>query len=224
MLYLAMEDFRVDVILGKGAGATAVPIDLPPFTLIGATTRSGALPSPLRDRFGFTAAMEFYEAADLGKILQRSANLIGIEIDESSRSEIAKRSRGTPRVANRLLRRVRDYREVHSGEKEFVNKALELYEVDPIGLDRMDRDFLKVLINNFNGGPAGLTTIALAIGEEPETLESIVEPYLVRIGFLARTPRGRIVTKHAYQHFGLTPPIGFLGGLEPNGGNTLFGE
>jgi holliday junction DNA helicase RuvB len=222
MLYLAMEDFRVDVILGKGAGATAVPIDLPPFTLIGATTRSGSLPSPLRDRFGFTAAMEFYEEEDLAKILERSANLLSINLDSAALEEISKRSRGTPRVANRLLRRVRDYKEVHGEVGEWVDQALQLYEVDPIGLDRMDRNYLKVLADNFGGGPTGLNTIALALGEEAETLESICEPYLVRMGLLARTPRGRALTFRAYQYMGRKAPPGAIG-LDL-GGPTLFDQ
>jgi Holliday junction DNA helicase RuvB len=211
MLYLAMEDFRVDVVVGKGAGATSIPLDIPHFTLVGATTRSGLLPSPLRDRFGFTAALEFYETADLENIIVRSAKLMQLNIEEKAVSEIAIRSRGTPRVANRLLRRVRDFAQVKHKENERISldaakAALELYEVDQLGLDRLDKAILQNLIKNFSGGPVGLSTLAMSVGEEAETIESICEPFLVRIGFLHRTPRGRVATNLAWQHLGITPP------------------
>ena len=209
MLYMAMEDFRVDVMVGKGAGATSIPLELPKFTLVGATTRAGLLPSPLRDRFGFTAQLDFYDEKDLARIVKRSAGLLNIQIDDVAIEEIGKRSRGTPRVANRLLRRVRDFAQVESRDiisRAEVDSALSMYEVDEIGLDRMDRAILRVLVERFNGGPIGLTTLAMAIGEEGETIESVAEPYLVRMGFLARTPRGRMATDLAFKHLGLTPP------------------
>lgn len=201
LLYVAMEDFRVDVMVGKGPGATSIPLELPPFTLVGATTRSGLLPAPLRDRFGFTAHLDYYESAELTKIVERSANQLDISIDSSSATELARRSRGTPRIANRLLRRVRDYAQVHHEgqlQLEITKAALELYEVDELGLDRLDRAVLVALIDNFNGGPVGLSTLALAVGEEPETIDYVCEPFLVRNGFLTRTSRGRIATASAY--------------------------
>lgn len=207
MLYLAMEDFRIDIMVGKGAGATSIPLDLAPFTLLGATTRSGLLPNPLRDRFGFTAHLEFYEPAELEQVVARSSRMLGVEIPGEARAEIARRSRGTPRIANRLLRRVRDYALVHGGSDTAasihdVHAALELYDVDAIGLDRLDRGVLDALVHKFQGGPVGLSTLAVAVGEEAETVESVVEPYLVRIGFLGRTPRGRVATPAAYAHLG----------------------
>lgn len=210
MLYLAMEDFRVDVIVGKGAGATSIPLELPHFTLVGATTRAGLLPSPLRDRFGFTAQLDFYEADELTQIIKRSAKLLDIEIDSSAVIEIASRSRGTPRVANRLLRRVRDYAQVNKEELvklDHAKSALKIYEVDEIGLDRLDKAVLTALIKNFNGGPVGVSTLAMAVGEEIETIESLAEPFLVRMGFLARTPRGRIATAAGWNHLGIKPPL-----------------
>jgi len=210
LLYLAMEDFRVDVIVGKGAGATAIPLELPHFTLVGATTRAGLLPSPLRDRFGFTAQLDFYENTELSVIVKRSASLMGIGISEEAIAELGSRSRGTPRVANRLLRRVRDYAQVHSsgmvGIKE-ARAALELYEVDEIGLDRLDLGVLETLVKRFNGGPVGISTLAMAIGEEAETIESLAEPFLVRMGFISRTPRGRVATPAGFEHLGLKAPI-----------------
>ena len=209
MLYLAMEDFRVDVIVGKGAGATAIPLTLPHFTLVGATTRAGLLPSPLRDRFGFTAQLDFYEDADLGTIVRRSADLLSVEINQNAVSEIGSRSRGTPRVANRLLRRVRDYAQIHgNGTVTFdaAQSALSMYEVDEIGLDRLDKALLETLIKRFNGGPVGITTLAMAIGEEAETIESLAEPFLVRMGLLARTPRGLVATAAGWTHLGLKAP------------------
>jgi holliday junction DNA helicase RuvB len=205
MLYLAMEDFRIDIMVGKGAGATSIPLDLAPFTLIGATTRSGLLPNPLRDRFGFTAHLEFYETVELEQVLSRAAALLSLDMDERSTTEIAGRSRGTPRIANRLLRRVRDYSLVHDSDGlEAVHAALELYDVDEFGLDRLDRAVLMVILNRFDGGPVGLNTLAVSVGEEAETIESVVEPFLVRIGLLTRTPRGRVATKQAWKHLGLT--------------------
>jgi Holliday junction DNA helicase RuvB len=208
MLYLAMEDFRIDIMVGKGAGATSVPLDLAPFTLVGATTRSGMLPNPLRDRFGFTAHLEFYADAELELVLVRAAALLGLNIDREAIAEIAGRCRGTPRIANRLLRRVRDYALVHGGDADLaaVHAALELYDVDEIGLDRLDREVMKIVLSRFAGGPVGLNTLAVSVGEEPETIESVVEPFLVRIGFLTRTPRGRVATAAAWRHFGLSNP------------------
>jgi len=208
-LYLAMEDFRVDVVLGKGPGATAIPIELDPFVLVGATTRAGLLPGPLRDRFGFTAHLDFYDADELVRIITRSAGLLGVELDPAAAVEVSRRSRGTPRVVNRLLRRVRDYGQVHASGRvdlRVAKEALELFEVDPVGLDRLDRAVLDALVRRFGGGPVGVSTIAVAVGEEIETIETVVEPYLVRTGLLARTPRGRIATAAAWEHIGLTPP------------------
>jgi Holliday junction DNA helicase RuvB len=211
LLYLAMEDFRVDVVVGKGPGATAIPLALPRFTLVGATTRAGLLPSPLRDRFGFTAHLDFYGENELQEVLRRSAALLSLEIDPKAVVEIASRSRGTPRIANRLLRRVRDYAQVR-GSNSLTHKdalaALEMYEVDEKGLDRLDRGVLLALIERFNGGPVGLSTLAIAVGEEVETVESVAEPFLVRNGFMARTPRGRVATPMGWAHVGRTPPAG----------------
>jgi Holliday junction DNA helicase RuvB len=211
LLYLAMEDFRVDVVVGKGPGATAIPLALPRFTLVGATTRAGLLPSPLRDRFGFTAHLDFYGENELQEVLRRSAALLSLEIDAKAVVEIASRSRGTPRIANRLLRRVRDYAQVR-GSDSLTHKdalaALEMYEVDEKGLDRLDRGVLLALIERFNGGPVGLSTLAIAVGEEVETVESVAEPFLVRNGFMARTPRGRVATPMGWSHVGRTPPAG----------------
>ena len=211
LLYLAMEDFRVDIVVGKGPGATAIPLQLPHFTLVGATTRAGLLPSPLRDRFGFTAHLDFYESSELEEVISRSAALLALEIDKRAIAEIAGRSRGTPRIANRLLRRVRDYAQVR-GENKLTHddalKALLMYEVDEKGLDRLDRSVLLALIERFNGGPVGLSTLAIAVGEETETVESVAEPFLVRNGFMARTPRGRVATALGWEHVGRTPPTG----------------
>ena len=207
MLYLAMEDFRIDIMVGKGAGATSIPLDLAPFTLVGATTRSGLLPNPLRDRFGFTAHLEFYDTAELEQVLVRAAALLELRVERDALAEIAGRSRGTPRIANRLLRRVRDYALVHSsvGGMEAVRAALELYDVDDLGLDRLDRAVMSIMLERFDGGPVGLNTLAVSVGEEAETIESVVEPFLVRIGLLTRTPRGRVATRQAWKHFGLAP-------------------
>jgi Holliday junction DNA helicase RuvB len=209
MLYLAMEDFRVDVIVGKGPGATAIPLELPPFTVVGATTRSGLLPAPLRDRFGFTGHLDFYEVADLIRILRRSAGLLKVEATDPAIAEIARRSRGTPRIANRLLRRVRDWAQVHGrgvADEEAAHAALALFDVDDRGLDRLDRAVLEALCRRFGGGPVGLSTLAVAVGEESETVETVCEPFLVREGFMIRTPRGRAAAPLAWQHLGLTPP------------------
>lgn len=213
MLYLAMEDFRIDIMVGKGAGATSVPLDLAPFTLVGATTRAGLLPNPLRDRFGFTAHLEFYDEAELEQVLARAASMLGLEIDGEAIAEIAGRCRGTPRIANRLLRRVRDYALVHGStgpgrraggaDVDSVRAALELYDVDPLGLDRLDRAVMMMILTRFGGGPVGLNTLAVSVGEEAETIEAVVEPFLVRIGLITRTPRGRVATPAAWRHFGL---------------------
>ncbi|WP_298742364.1 Holliday junction branch migration DNA helicase RuvB [uncultured Microbacterium sp.] len=219
MLYLAMEDFRIDIMVGKGAGATSIPLDLAPFTLVGATTRSGMLPNPLRDRFGFTAHLEYYEPSELEEVIARSAAVLDVGLPPVARAEIARRSRGTPRIANRLLRRVRDYVIVHgaagpgrggAATESDVHAALELYDVDAIGLDRLDRAVLDAVVRRFRGGPVGLNTLAVTVGEESETIESVVEPYLVRIGFLGRTPRGRIATPEAYAHLRVPEPGGAL--------------
>lgn len=212
LLYLAMEDFRVDVVVGKGPGATAIPLELPKFTLVGATTRAGLLPPPLRDRFGFTAHLDFYEDSELSQIILRSAKLLAIDIDSKAINEIAKRSRGTPRIANRLLRRVRDFALVNNADQiniEVANKALEMYEVDLLGLDRLDRAVLSALIDRFNGGPVGLSTLAIAVGEESETVEAVAEPFLVRSGLMARTARGRIATPQGFSHLGRKSPQGW---------------
>ena len=215
MLYMAMEDFRVDVVIGKGPGATAIPLDIPPFTLVGATTRAGLLPGPLRDRFGFTAHLEFYEPHELDLIVHRSAGLLGVELTHEGSAEIASRSRGTPRIANRLLRRVRDFAQVRADgvvTLPVARSALELYEVDESGLDRLDRGVLDALCRRFGGGPVGVSTLAVAVGEERETVEEVAEPFLVRTGLLARTPRGRVATPAAWHHLGLTPPPAAAGG------------
>jgi Holliday junction DNA helicase RuvB len=209
MLYLAMEDFRVDVMVGKGVGANSIPLELEPFTLIGATTRSGMLPNPLRDRFGFTAHLEFYSPEELAVVISRSASKLGIELHEDSLQALARRSRGTPRIANRLLRRVRDFALVHSHESldlVAVDQALALYEIDELGLDRMDRQILELLTTRFAGRPVGLSTLAVAIGEEVDTIETVVEPYLVRSGLITRTPRGREATASAFEHMGRKGP------------------
>ncbi len=209
LLYVAMEDFRVDVVVGKGAGASAIPLSLPRFTAVGATTRAGLLPAPLRDRFGFTGHLDFYEAADLVRVVTRSAGLLGVDIEPEAASEIASRSRGTPRIANRLLRRVRDWAQVRGDgtlDLAAARAALEVYEVDPRGLDRLDRAVLTALCTRFGGGPVGLSTLAITVGEEPETVETVAEPFLVREGLMGRTPRGRVATLETWRHLGLVPP------------------
>jgi Holliday junction DNA helicase RuvB len=214
LLYLAMEDFRIDVMVGKGVGANSISLDLEPFTLVGATTRSGLLPNPLRDRFGFTANLDFYSDEELQQVVTRAASLMTLDIDRDSLSLIASRSRGTPRIANRLLRRVRDYSLVNSAgtatQKE-VSAALELYEIDELGLDRLDRAVLETLIVRFSGKPVGLNTLSVALGEEQDTIETVVEPFLLRTGLMARTARGRQATSSAYKHLGLPLPSGDQG-------------
>ncbi|HEY2058668.1 MAG TPA: Holliday junction branch migration DNA helicase RuvB [Amycolatopsis sp.] len=225
MLYLAMEDFRVDVVVGKGPGATSIPLEIAPFTLVGATTRSGSLTGPLRDRFGFTGQMEFYTDAELELVVRRAATILDIPIDRDGGAEIARRSRGTPRIANRLLRRVRDYAEVRADgnvNREVARAALEVYDVDELGLDRLDRAVLNALVRSFGGGPVGVSTLAVAVGEEPTTVEEVCEPYLVRAGMLARTPRGRVATAGAWEHLGLVPPPD--SGRPDRGGPTLFDQ
>ena len=209
LLYVAMEDFRVDVVVGKGPGATAIPIELPHFTVVGATTRAGLLPGPLRDRFGFTAQLDFYEPADLAGIIRTSARMLGVDIAAEAAVEIATRSRGTPRISNRLLRRVRDYAQVGGHARvdvELASQALELYEVDALGLDRLDRSVLRALCGLFGGGPVGLSTLALAVGEETDTVSEVAEPFLIREGLMMRTPRGRVATRGAWHHLGLEVP------------------
>jgi Holliday junction DNA helicase RuvB len=206
ILYPAMEDYRLDIMIGEGPSARSVKLDLPPFTLIGATTRAGMLTNPLRDRFGIVARLEFYDQKELSKIVQRSANLLEVEIDSKGALEIAKRSRGTPRIVNRLLRRVRDYADVKANGKinELVaDEALKMLDVDMVGLDLMDRRLLEAIIEKFSGGPVGLDNLASAIGEEKDTIEDVIEPYLIQQGYLMRTPRGRVATPKAYNHFGL---------------------
>ena len=210
MLYLAMEDYRVDVVVGKGPGATSIPLSLPPFTVVGATTRAGLLPAPLRDRFGFTGHLDYYSASELAQIVTRSAGLLGLEIDAQAAHELASRSRGTPRIANRLLRRVQDWAQVHGtpgvADLASTQAALKVFEVDAMGLDRLDRSVLTALCTRFGGGPVGLTTLAVSVGEEAETVETVAEPYLVREGLMVRTPRGRAATAAAYTHLGLELP------------------
>ena len=203
MLYLAMEDFRVDVMVGKGPGASSISLDIAPFTLVGATTRSGMLPTPLRDRFGFTAFLEFYDSNELAEVIAKSARKLGIDIDAEAVGELARRSRGTPRIANRLLKRVRDFAAVnkrHNVSKDLVEEAMELFTVDSLGLDRVDRDLLTLLAEKFNTRPVGLSTLSVALGEEPETIEAVIEPFLIRSGLLARTQRGREITQAGIDH------------------------
>ena len=206
ILYPALEDYRLDIMIGEGPAARSVKIDLPPFTLVGATTRAGMLTNPLRDRFGIVARLEFYNHADLATIVRRSAHLLQLDMDESGAMEVAKRSRGTPRIANRLLRRVRDYAEVKgdgSISAKTADAALSMLDVDAVGLDVMDRKFLEAVLHKFGGGPVGLENIAAAIGESTDTIEDVIEPYLIQQGFLQRTPRGRMATEISYLHFGL---------------------
>ena len=206
LLYMAMEDFRVDVMVGKGAGASSISLELEPFTLVGATTRSGMLPNPLRDRFGYTANLEFYDANELQSVLGRAVSKLELLASASAVELIASRSRGTPRIANRLLRRVRDFALVEAANSisaELAATALDIYEVDSLGLDRLDKQVLLALINKFEGRPVGLATLAVALGEEPDTIESVVEPYLLREGLIERTPKGRQATALAHRHLGL---------------------
>ena len=210
LLYSAMEDFRVDVVLGKGPGATAIPLDVAPFTLLGATTRAGLLTGPMHDRFGFIGHLDFYDQSELERVLARSAALLGISVTSDGAAEVASRSRGTPRIANRLLRRVRDYAEVRAAgvvTLAVAEAALGVFDVDKRGLDRLDRAVLTALVRSFGGGPVGLTTLAVAVGEEAETVEEVVEPYLLRAGLLARTSRGRVATPAAFEHLGIEPAL-----------------
>ncbi|MBI4754041.1 MAG: Holliday junction branch migration DNA helicase RuvB [Betaproteobacteria bacterium] len=209
ILYPALEDFQIDIMIGEGPAARSVKLDLPPFTLVGATTRAGMLTNPLRDRFGIVARLEFYTPEELAIIVTRSARLLGVEIDESGALEIARRARGTPRIANRLLRRVRDYAEMRADGRvvrEVANAALAMLQVDHLGLDIMDRKLLGAILEKFGGGPVGLDNLAAAIGESGDTIEDVLEPYLIQQGYLQRTPRGRMATPAIWRHFGLTPP------------------
>ncbi len=214
MLYLAMEDFRVDVMVGKGAGANSISLEIAPFTLVGATTRSGMLPNPLRDRFGFTAHLDFYETEELLQIVEKSAVKLDVRLDAEAASEIASRSRGTPRIANRLLKRVRDFALVHDHSAvglSVAQEALKLYGIDELGLDRIDRTVLDCLVNRFGGKPVGLSTLAVAVGEEQDTIDSVVEPYLIRLGLVMKTPRGRQATAAAIRHMGNGVTQGLFG-------------
>jgi holliday junction DNA helicase RuvB len=209
VLYPALEDFSLDVVLGKGPTARSIRLELPTFTLVGATTRPGRITLPLRERFGFSPRLDYYSVDDLGRIVGRSAGILSVRTDEEGASEIARRSRGTPRIANRLLRRVRDFAEVrHEGAitGDIARAGLAVFEVDEEGLDRLDHAILRTLIEKFGGGPVGLTTLAAAVGEEPDTVEDVVEPYLLQLGFLTRTPRGRVATERAYRHIGIAAP------------------
>ncbi|MFR1630021.1 MAG: Holliday junction branch migration DNA helicase RuvB, partial [Sutterella wadsworthensis] len=209
ILYPALEDYQIDIMIGEGPAARSIKIDLPPFTLIGATTRAGSLTNPLRARFGIVNQLQFYTPEELSRIVRRSAGLLNVGIDETGAFEIARRSRGTPRVANRLLRRVRDYAEVkHDGRitKEVAAAALKMLNVDPEGLDMIDTHFLRTIIEKFSGGPVGIENLAASVGEDRDTLEDVVEPYLIQQGFVQRTPRGRVATPLAWQHFRLAPP------------------
>ncbi|WP_414830342.1 Holliday junction branch migration DNA helicase RuvB [Alteromonas sp. H39] len=208
ILYPAMEDYQLDIMIGEGPAARSIKLDLPPFTLVGATTRAGSLTSPLRDRFGIVQRLEFYSVKDLTQIVKRSADYLNMDMEESGAQEVARRARGTPRIANRLLRRVRDYAEIKtdgSVSAEVAAKALDMLDVDKEGFDYMDRKLLTAIIDKFDGGPVGLDNLAAAIGEEKETIEDVIEPFLIQQGFLQRTPRGRIVSQRAYLHFGFTP-------------------
>lgn len=220
ILYPAMEDFQLDIMIGEGPGARSIKLDLPPFTLIGATTRAGLLTSPLRDRFGIVQRLEFYDHAELTRIVTRSAGLLGVPADPGGAIRIAQRSRGTPRIANRLLRRVRDYAEVRAGGRitdEVAQAALDMLDVDPLGFDLMDRKLLLTIIEKFEGGPVGVESLSAALGEERGTIEDVIEPYLIQQGFVMRTARGRVATRMAYQHFGLKTP-------ERPGTGELFAE
>ena len=210
ILYPAMEDYQLDIMIGEGPAARSIKLDLPPFTLVGATARVGLLTSPLRDRFGIIQRLEFYSVSELSQIVSRSANILGVECNREGAAEIAKRSRGTPRIANRLLRRVRDYSEVKLGGRvdlESAGMALDMLSIDKNGFDHMDRRLLLTMIEKFDGGPVGLDSIAAAISEEKDTVEDVLEPYLIQQGFIMRTPRGRVVTQYAYRHFGIKPSV-----------------
>ncbi|MFZ9731082.1 MAG: Holliday junction branch migration DNA helicase RuvB [Ilumatobacteraceae bacterium] len=209
ILYPAMEDFQIDIVVGKGPAASSIRLTLPRFTLIGATTRTGMITGPLRDRFGLVARLEFYEVDELRQIIVRAAGILGVEIDDKAAAEIASRSRGTPRIANRLLRRVRDFAQVRADGKitrKVTDEALLTFGVDPLGLDKVDRAVLRAICERFGGGPVGLSTLAIAVSEQPETVEDVYEPFLIQQGLLARTPRGRVAMPAAFTHLGLTPP------------------
>jgi Holliday junction DNA helicase RuvB len=211
ILYPALEDYQIDIMIGEGPAARSIKLDLQPFTLVGATTRAGMLTNPLRDRFGIVARLEFYTPQELARIVDRSAGLLNVPIDEQGALEIARRSRGTPRIANRLLRRVRDYADVKAQghiTRAVADAALGMLDVDPQGFDLMDRKLLEAVVHRFDGGPVGLDNVAAAIGEEPGTIEDVIEPYLIQQGFLQRTPRGRVATQAAWRHLGLMPPAG----------------
>ena len=220
ILYPAMEDFQLDIVLGKGPGARSLRLDLPPFTLVGATTRTGLITGPLRDRFGFVARLDYYQPEELELIVCRSAGLLGAILDKAGGAEIARRSRGTPRLANRLLKRVRDFAEVRGNgtiDLEVARAGLELFQVDKLGLDKVDRALLDAMCSRFGGGPVGLSTLAVSVGEAPETVEDVYEPFLLQLGMLMRTPRGRVAMPVAWEHLGLTPPAA------PPGGGTGLG-
>ena len=221
VLYPAMEDYQLDIMIGEGPAARSIKLDLPPFTLVGATTRAGSLTSPLRDRFGIVLRLEFYNTQDLTEIVKRSAHILDLVIDQSGAEEIARRARGTPRIANRLLRRVRDYAEVKADGKitsDVSSRALDMLKVDSFGFDNMDRRLLMTIIEKFDGGPVGVENLSAAIGEERDTIEDVIEPYLIQQGFLMRTPRGRVATRNAYRHFGLKIP------RQEQASDDLFGE
>jgi holliday junction DNA helicase RuvB len=228
VLYPAMEDFQLDIVVGKGPGARSIRLDLPRFTMVGATTRTGLISSPLRDRFGFAAQLEHYDVPELLAIVHRSARLLDVDIDEEGSAEIASRSRGTPRIANRLLRRVRDYAEVEADghiDLAVARAALEVFDVDELGLDRLDRRVLEALVDSFGGGPVGLSTLATAVAEEPDTVEDAVEPFLLRCGLLQRTPRGRVATTGAYAHLDRPiPPVGSVVPPRTPGAVSLFDD
>ncbi len=218
VLYPAMEDFQLDIVVGKGPAARSIRLDLPPFTLVGATTRVGRVAPPLRDRFGYVARLDYYHSADLARIVTRSAEILDVAMTPDGADAVSYRSRGTPRIANRLLRRVRDFATVRSNgivDGETALKALQVFEVDDAGLDKVDRAVLEAIITKFGGGPVGLSTLAIAVGEDPETVEDAYEPFLLQEGFMQRTPRGRVATRRAYEHIGLTPP-------DPGGQGTLI--
>ena len=215
VLYPAMEDFKLDIVVGKGPAARSIRLDLPPFTLVGATTRAGLLTSPLRDRFGVQSRLDYYNQDEINAIIQRSSRILGVDVEDEGVGELARRSRGTPRIANRLLRRVRDYAQVRAEgiiDFEVACEALALFEVDEMGLDKVDKMILTTLVQKFGGGPVGVNTLAVSVGEEIDTIEEVYEPYLLQIGFMQRTPRGRVATKNAYRHLG----------LEKDGDDTLF--
>jgi Holliday junction DNA helicase RuvB len=221
ILYPALEDYQIDIMIGEGPAARSIKLDLQPFTLVGATTRAGMLTNPLRDRFGIVARLEFYSPQELLRIVMRSGGLLKAQLDEEGAFEIARRSRGTPRIANRLLRRVRDYAEVKANgliSKAVADAALAMLDVDPQGFDLMDRKLLEAVIHRFDGGPVGLDNIAASIGEERDTIEDVIEPFLIQQGFLQRTPRGRVATMAAYRHLGVAPPASGVGLFDAEGG------